>query len=122
MADIIQKEVIKFFSNANPGYLNMVNMMDTVGTKCYFALNAFKYLCTNSWIIDTDASNHMYGSLNLFDSMYELERTFSLILPNATTLKVTKAGHITISPNLILIDTLYIPDFCFSLISVHKLT
>lgn len=35
---------------------------------------------------------------------------------------MTKAGQVTVQPNLVLTNTFYIPDFKYNLISVHKLT
>lgn len=44
------------------------------------------------------------------------------MLPNGSILKVNKAGSISLKSNLVLKETLFVLDFKFNLISVHKLT
>lgn len=122
MITMIQQEIAKFMNNINPNFLNMVNMLDSSGNKHCFALNAFNSSFNKCWIIDTGASNHISGNIELFDHVYNLKTLATVILPNGSSLKVDKAGDVVLQPNLILTDTLYIPDFKYNLISVHKLT
>lgn len=122
MTTMIQQEVAKYINSIDPNLLNMVSMMDSSGIAQYFALNAFTSQCTNSWIMDSGASNHICGNIALFDFVYNLERDVKVILPNGSTLLVIKAGRVTVSPKLILLDVFFIPEFKFNLISIHKLT
>lgn len=69
---------------------------------------------SNEWIIDTGASNHMLGGLNLF---YDLCDIFSPVgLPNGKSTTATKEGKIKLSDGLILEDVYlfqnYIVTYC----------
>lgn len=81
--------------------------------------DAFKN--SNTWILDSGASDHVCCSLHLFDSFHPILST-SVKLPDNTLAKVTHIGTITINPNLIISGVFYIPSFTFNLLSLSKLT
>lgn len=50
----------------------------------------------------------MYENLNFFfQHIFELDKTYTIILPNSNTLKVIEVGKITIKLIHILINTIY---------------
>lgn len=91
-----------------------------------FAHAACQYCFTSStgstWIMDSGATDHMCCDLFLFDSYNDTTGSNNFItIPDGKTVLVTKVGSVHISKELILRDTLYVPEFKFNLISIHKL-
>lgn len=98
----------KYLSNLNSYLANMVNLLESSGNIQIFALTAFKNTYNESCIIDIGASSRITRNLNLFDTIYNLQPSCNVLLPNGTSLDVAKAGYITLQTNLLLIDVLYI--------------
>nr|XP_009767104.1 PREDICTED: uncharacterized protein LOC104218332 [Nicotiana sylvestris] len=73
------------------------------------------------WIIDSGASDHMTSNKSLLLNTQTLPIPYLVSLPNGYKVKVTNIGFLTLSPNLILHNVLYIPSFHYNLISVYKL-
>ncbi|XP_014489819.1 uncharacterized protein LOC106752622 [Vigna radiata var. radiata] len=73
-----------------------------------------------SWIIDTGATDHVTHDKRNFVTFYKI-RPVSIKLPNNTTLTAEHAGTVQFSKDFIIFNVLYIPDFCFNLISVQSL-
>jgi hypothetical protein len=74
------------------------------------------------WIIDTGASDHMTSDLSLLCDVHTFPSSKPVRLPNGQTIHVTHYGTSHIFKNLILYNFLYVPNFQFNLLSVHKLT
>jgi len=77
--------------------------------------------CCDSWIVDTGAFDHMTSNLKFFTNLQPLKKPIHVTLPNGSLKVVTHAGQVPLCSKLILQNVLYVPDFKFSLISVHKL-
>ena len=75
---------------------------------------------SNTWIIDTGATDHMICSQSLFSSITAVVSK-SVRLPNGQFASVTHVGTIKITEFLVLTNVLCIPSFSFNLISVSKL-
>ena len=76
----------------------------------------------NDWIIDSGATDHFCSNLQMFHTYKNIENQHTFItIPNGKKIQVTHIGNISLTKNLQLKDVLYVPDFQFNLISVHKL-
>ncbi|KAL2921578.1 Retrovirus-related Pol polyprotein from transposon TNT 1-94 [Bienertia sinuspersici] len=77
---------------------------------------------SNSWIIDSGATDHMCHNLTLFTS-YELvkESDSFITIPDGGKVQVTHVGEVKLSEHIILKKVLFVPSFQFNLISVPKL-
>ena len=76
---------------------------------------------SNTWIIDTGATDHMVHSVAQLTSITSIVHTF-VYLPNGEQALVTHIGIMHISSTLILTNVLCMPSFTFNLISISKLT
>ena len=76
---------------------------------------------SDSWIIDTSATDHMVHSMSQFTSITSIVNTY-VYLPNGDQVLVTHVGIMHISSTFVLKDVLCVPSFAFNLISVSKLT
>ena len=76
---------------------------------------------SNSWILDTGATDHICCSLNLFTT-YTSISPIQVRLPNGSHTCSSLAGSVCLSDDLVLHGVLYLPSFSFNLISVTKLT
>ncbi|GJS73702.1 retrovirus-related pol polyprotein from transposon TNT 1-94 [Tanacetum coccineum] len=75
----------------------------------------------NQWIIDTGASDDMCPHITLFSTTFILTQPITIHLPDGTSKLVTTAGHIQLTPSVMLFNVLYVPEFKFNLLSVGKL-
>jgi len=75
---------------------------------------------SNSWILYSEASDHICSSLNWFTTYYTIEPT-NVKLPNNNIVVTNIASTINLTPHLVLHRVLYLKDFSFNLISVSKL-
>ncbi|GMJ13708.1 hypothetical protein HRI_005040000 [Hibiscus trionum] len=73
-----------------------------------------------NWIIDSGASRHICCSKAAFESLNPIFNS-SVMLPNATIIKVTHASTVRLSPEFVLTNVLYVPDFKLNLIAVSEL-
>ncbi|XP_071687077.1 uncharacterized protein [Rutidosis leptorrhynchoides] len=109
MAGIILNKSIKFNSNF---------------TK-FFNANATKTKrnISQGWIIDSGASQHMTGFDILLENIVDVsDLKLTVGHPNGTQAKVVKIGDLKLTNDLVLFDVLVIPEYCVSLMSVHKLS
>uniref|UniRef100_A0A2N9G0B3 Integrase catalytic domain-containing protein n=1 Tax=Fagus sylvatica TaxID=28930 RepID=A0A2N9G0B3_FAGSY len=74
-----------------------------------------------SWVIDSGASDHMTGNSSLLSHTSSPCSPSFVTVANGTKTPVQGKGTVTTS-NLTLSDVLYLPEFPFNLLSVHKLT
>ncbi|XP_061349565.1 uncharacterized protein LOC133294823 [Gastrolobium bilobum] len=72
------------------------------------------------WIVDTGATDHITHSISAFASIHAIT-PLSVILPSGSQVYAHYSGTIHLTSDLILHDTLYIPQFHVNLISVSKL-
>uniref|UniRef100_A0A803LQG4 GAG-pre-integrase domain-containing protein n=1 Tax=Chenopodium quinoa TaxID=63459 RepID=A0A803LQG4_CHEQI len=88
-----------------------------VGKLCLFSHSNL------GWIIDSGATDHICHDLKLFDPYTILDSDENTItIPDGTEVQITHIGTVKLSPTILLRDVLYVPDFQFNLISVHKLS
>ena len=74
-----------------------------------------------SWVIDSGASNHMTGNSSLLSHTFSPCSSSFVTVANGTKAPVQGKGTVTTS-DLTLTDVLYLPQFPFNLLFVHKLT
>lgn len=90
----------------------------------FFSNNVSKNVSSNlGSIIDSGATQHMTGlNSNLKNTFDVSDLNMTVGYPNGTLAKITKIGNLKLSNNIVLIDVLVIPEYCVSLLSVHKLS
>ena len=89
----------------------------TLGNHFIFSLRSH----SNSWILDTGATDHIYYSLDFFTT-YTSISPIQVRLPNGSHTCASLAGSVCLFDDLVLHSVLYLPSFSFNLISVTKLT
>ncbi|KHN41686.1 hypothetical protein glysoja_040841, partial [Glycine soja] len=87
-----------------------------------FTHNTSSATCKHSvpWIIDSGATNHIASSLKCFSS-YSKINPIQINLPNKSIVTAYISGTIIFSPNFILHNVLFVPEFHFNLLSISKL-
>ena len=76
---------------------------------------------SNTWVIDTGASDHIVCSMKLLTSYTEISHTI-VELPNGEATFVTHIGTIHLSSHITLTNVLCVLSFTFTLLSVSALT
>lgn len=71
-----------------------------------------------SWIVDTEATEHMCCNESLFRNV---QKSVMVGLPDGFTVKVHKSGDVILNDKIVLKDVLYIPEFKQNLFSVKRL-
>ena len=109
-------------TNNQPHLTNQVSSkplssVTTSGNHFIFSLRSH----SNSWILDTGATDHICCSLELFTT-YTSISPIQIRLPNGSHTCASLAGSVCLSDDLVLHGVLYLPSFSFNLISVTKLT
>lgn len=74
----------------------------------------------DQWIIDTGASNHMSGNIELFTHLHDIPSS-PVGLPNGKVTNATKEGQIKLNEKLILENVLFVPALTCNLLSVSQL-
>jgi hypothetical protein len=83
--------------------------------------NCLHSFSSPSWVIDSGASDHMTGNSSLLSHTSSPCSPSFVTVANGTKTPVQGKGTVTTS-DLTLSDVLYLPEFPFNLLSVHKLT
>jgi len=73
-----------------------------------------------SFILDSGATDHVCFSQHFFQCLKKINPVH-IKLPNGSLVTTSLAGTIVFNQNFYLNDVLYLPQFSFNLISVHKL-
>lgn len=73
------------------------------------------------WIMDSGTSKHICVDTKSFLALHPISNNF-VTLPNNLQFPVNLVGDVQISPQLILKNVLFVPQICFSLLSVSALT
>ena len=87
--------------------------------------NSNSVLCNISvgWIIDSGANQHMtVTTKNMFGNADISDLNLIFGHTNGTLAKIKYVGNLYLSNNVVLYDVLVVPEYCVSLLSVHKLT
>ena len=87
-----------------------------------FCMNASEKFYSNSWIIDSGATDHMTPTSHFFHSYTPCPSSRKIVVANGTLATVAGLGNIHITPTLILKDVLHVPKLSANLISIQKLT
>lgn len=76
----------------------------------------------NGWIIDSGANQHMTSSYMFLENIVDITN-FNITVghPNGTIARINKIGNLRLTNNVVLFDVLVVPDYCVSLLSVHKI-
>ncbi|WVZ08254.1 hypothetical protein V8G54_021600 [Vigna mungo] len=72
------------------------------------------------WIIDSGATDHIASSLDSFFN-YSKIKLVQINLPNGTVVFAHILGFVQLSPNFIIHNVLFVPNFNFNLLSISKL-
>ncbi|KAK8985320.1 hypothetical protein V6N11_068585 [Hibiscus sabdariffa] len=84
-------------------------------------VNSFKSNVLPTWIVDTGATDHILSNFKSLDSPVSCSSRF-VRLPDGKTAPVTHLGSHKLTPDLVLHNILFVPDFHHNLLSVSKLT
>ncbi|KAL2249557.1 UNVERIFIED_CONTAM: Retrovirus-related Pol polyprotein from transposon RE2 [Sesamum indicum] len=105
------KKVIQKEKDHHDHSSNMANVEDYAGNTIFH----------EPWIIDSGASNHMCGDLQILKDLKRLKTSIFVKLPDGTRKEVTYKGMVQLTLEIVLHEVLYIPDFRHNLLSVRKL-
>jgi len=108
--------VIKFENSKNS---NLVVSLAKQGNTKYFLIS--KNFSTSYWIIDTGASYHKIGSLNILSNYEPCDQDNTVFMADGTT-SFTKGKGIACIIGLTLKSARYVPDLKCNMLSVSKLT
>lgn len=75
----------------------------------------------NCWIVDTGASDHMTGSMEVFDDYTNCHNKINVWVADGKTSPAVGQGMVRL-PNMILKSVLFVPKLTYNLLSVSKLT
>ncbi|WVY98379.1 hypothetical protein V8G54_030530 [Vigna mungo] len=104
---------------SNPQIGSLISSSSGTG-KTLLHFNITSDLGTTIWILDSSATDHVVSSLKHLHS-YDQIKPVTTNLPNGITIQATRKGTIQLYDKICLKDVLYIPGFCYNLISISKL-
>lgn len=99
-----------------------VNANAVAGTYLKYSGSCFSVYNSRTWIIDSGASECICFNSKSFLFLTPLPEPINISLPNSFRIIVTHLGSVSVLPNLVLYNVLYVPDFKHILLSVHKLS
>lgn len=105
---------------SDSGSLNLDNSSNSTNLagKFYF----LSKIATSKWIVDSGATDHMCNSLESFLFTHQIVTPkHSITIPDGRKVMVHLYGDVFLMDGFILKNVLYVPDFQFYLIFVHKL-
>lgn len=76
---------------------------------------------SNSWIVDSGASDHMTGNMEFFKSLSTCTDSHTVRIANGSCSMVARYGTITLTSNIYLSSVLFVPDLKCNLLPVSKL-
>ena len=78
--------------------------------------------CSERWIIDSGCTDHICNNIVWFHTVQDISHCkHRITTPDGTSHKVNQQGNVQLTNNLLLKNVLYVPEFKFNLIFVHKL-
>ncbi|GJY13628.1 ribonuclease H-like domain-containing protein [Tanacetum coccineum] len=87
-----------------------------------FNSNIMSRMGYNGKIVDSGANQHMTNSEKELDNIYDISHlNIKVAHPNGTNAIISKIGNLRLPNGLVLFDVLVIPEYCVTLVSVHKL-
>nr|GEW89493.1 ribonuclease H-like domain-containing protein [Tanacetum cinerariifolium] len=108
------------------------NVASTILNKSnLFQKNFNKFFCSHSQlhtalvaagvIVDSGANQHLTYTDKLLVNVIDISKLgIKVSHPNGTEVVITKVGNMILNKNLTLYDVLVVPEYCVSLMSVHK--
>ena len=94
-------------------------MLENLGTRSLsFCINVSHRVYDDSWIIDSNVTNHMTSKSQLFNT-YTPSPSNKV---NGSLATIVGFGGIYITPTLILKNVLHVPKLSVNLVSIQKLT
>ncbi|KAH0738712.1 hypothetical protein KY290_037417 [Solanum tuberosum] len=103
--------------------------VDFAGTIiCTSSIDSSKLSCacfknkSDSWILDSGASNHMTFNISLLHNVTTLPYPILVDLPNGYKVKVTQIGSVALGPMISLEKVLFVPSFKYNLISINAMS
>lgn len=118
-----QDECKQILQMLNRNKTSMANQVGNPSNHEELAGKAFSLIYngkTNTWILDSGATDHMVCNPNLLTQSKRVEN-YTVELPDGSLASVTHIGQIIFSPNFILDNVLCVPLFRLNLISISKL-
>lgn len=109
---------------------NMAGIPCFMNNNVFFNTNFHKFYNNNTtmckdgigWIIDSGANQHMtINTLNMFSITDISDLNLTVGHPNGTLAKIKYIANLKLSDKVTLYDVLVDPEYCISLLSVHKL-
>lgn len=98
-------------------------MLENSGTPSFsFCINASHRVYDDSWIIDSDAIDHMTSKSQLFHTYTPSPSNKKIVVANGSLVTVAGFRDIYITPTLILKNVLHVPKLSANLVSIQKLT
>nr|GEV43230.1 hypothetical protein [Tanacetum cinerariifolium] len=84
--------------------------------------NQMSKLVSSGKIVDSGANQHMTNNDKELDNVHDISHLkIKVSHPNGTEAIISKIGNLMLPNGLTLVDVLVIPEYCVTLISVHKL-
>lgn len=121
----------KFTNSQYQQILDLLNKQDSKGINATVHTtqltgnisHPFLDLESDSWIIDSGASDHMCHDLRRFTTYkYVSDTNHMVTVPDGRRMKVHTIGNFNLPNGIKLMNVLHVPQFKFNLISVQKLT
>lgn len=111
------KQLLKLVNSQKISGSSKVNMTGVC------AITLYHSKLSNSWIVDSRATDHMVHDLSLlFDIIVVPDKTLIMNLPNGNSVNLQLVGKCCLSRNIVLEKVLFVPMFKFNLLSVSKIT
>ncbi|GAA0175139.1 hypothetical protein LIER_41856 [Lithospermum erythrorhizon] len=114
-----KKEMLKFKENNQLGNTELINFAQCENF-ADTSINNMDKVLNLSWIVDTDASNHMCCNGSLFSQLVSLIPHTSITMPNGIKQVVKQHGRVQIHPKLTVNSCLFVPFFKFNFLSVNN--
>ena len=82
-----------------------------------------RYVATSvQWVLDCGALHYMTNNAQLLHNLIQLPKPIFITTANEVTVTIEQAGTVVVSPEIILQNVLYSPNFTCNLISIRQLT
>ncbi|KAF7813378.1 Retrovirus-related Pol polyprotein from transposon TNT 1-94 [Senna tora] len=121
-SQMIQLEIQKYLKGQKATLESPVNtsyFADFAGNLSFSKSKLVDY--TDKWVIDSGASSHVTGNVNLLKDLREITGLNTVTLPDGSVKHVKSVGTAILSDKLKLDNVLFVPDFRYNLISVSKM-
>ncbi|XP_074322791.1 uncharacterized protein LOC141659762 [Apium graveolens] len=99
-----------------------VSSANFAGTISYLSSVAcFSDSNTANWILDSGSSDHMCFQKKLFYSLTKLSQPITISMPNGQIISINFVSSVPITPEITIIEVLFVPHFKYNLLSISKL-